>query len=168
MKTRLLIIFFVAAIFGDTLTIERVKDGDTYLLSTGQTVRLIGIDTPEKHNSKKLEKDIDRYSIKAESMVLMGKLSTEYARKLVQGQKVCLKYGRKKIDYYDRLLAYVFIVGDSISINERLILEGYAKTFEKYPFPEMPEYLKAEQQAQKELKGLWKLYPQFMKAFTTD
>ena len=40
--------------------VKRVVDGDTLLLTNGERVRLIGVDTPEVHKSKKLNRDAER------------------------------------------------------------------------------------------------------------
>jgi micrococcal nuclease len=45
------------ATHGDFEVVERVVDGDTLLLQTGERVRLIGVDTPEnKHPKKSVER----------------------------------------------------------------------------------------------------------------
>ena len=44
----------------EALAVVRVVDGDTVELGDGQTVRLIGIDAPESHESDKLKKDAER------------------------------------------------------------------------------------------------------------
>ena len=41
------------ATHGDFEVVERVVDGDTLLLASGERVRLIGIDTPETKHPKK-------------------------------------------------------------------------------------------------------------------
>lgn len=42
------------------ILVKRVVDGDTLVLENGERVRLIGIDTPEMHESNKLYRDAQR------------------------------------------------------------------------------------------------------------
>ena len=43
-----------------TAWVKRVVDGDTLLLTNGERVRLVGVDNPEVHESKKLYRDAKR------------------------------------------------------------------------------------------------------------
>ena len=43
-----------------TAWVKRVVDGDRVLLMNGERVRLIGVDTPEVHESRKLYRDAER------------------------------------------------------------------------------------------------------------
>ena len=51
---------FTFSFASDFLIVKRVIDGDTLLLGNGERVRLIGIDTPEVHESGKLYRDAER------------------------------------------------------------------------------------------------------------
>ena len=54
------LLFLAPLMAADPLTVKRVVDGDTLVLSNGEKVRLIGVDTPEYHSSNKLRKDAER------------------------------------------------------------------------------------------------------------
>lgn len=170
MSKLFLILFIVSTVIYsyDTLTVIKVKDGDTYLLSNNKTVRLIGIDTPEKFNSIKLTKDIKKYNININTIKSMGELSSIYAQKHIEGQKVVLYYGKDTIDYYGRTLAYIRIIGDSISFNARMIKDGYAKTFKRYSFNQKKSFIEYQLKAEKENKGLWRTHKKYMKLFCID
>ncbi len=56
---RLSVPFGTAYDYNDIL-VKRAVDGDTLVLGSGERVRLIGIDTPEIHDSKKLYRDSQR------------------------------------------------------------------------------------------------------------
>jgi endonuclease YncB( thermonuclease family) len=56
----------------NTYTVERVIDGDTLVLDNGQTIRLIGVDTPETNHP---EIPLQRF----------GKEATEFTRRMVEG-----------------------------------------------------------------------------------
>jgi len=57
------------------LTCTRVVDGDTIILSNGERVRLIGVDTPETKHPKK---PVEYY----------GKEATAFTKKMVGGKVV--------------------------------------------------------------------------------
>ena len=89
------------------LTVARVVDGDTVEMSDGTTVRLIGIDTPERG-----ECGFDEATFALASMVL--------------DQPVTLLGGtRDDVDRYGRLLRYVDLV-DATDAGETMIAEGFA------------------------------------------
>jgi endonuclease YncB( thermonuclease family) len=88
------------------LTVTRVVDGDTVDVSTGETVRLIGIDTPESGACGYRE-------------------ATDRLVALVGGQPVMLEPGaRDDIDKYGRLLRYVLV--DGVESGGVLVAEGLA------------------------------------------
>lgn len=89
--------------------VVKVYDGDTFQLSTGEKVRLIGIDCPELHESEKLNADAQRSGKDKKVIQAMGASSKEYTERWVLGQKVRLVFDRQKKDKYGRLLAYVYL-----------------------------------------------------------
>lgn len=86
--------------------VKRIIDGDTVELDSGEKVRYLGIDTPEKNERGYSE-------------------ATELNRRLVEGQQVHLEYDVQCKDRYGRLLA--FVCADGTMVNEELIREGHAK-----------------------------------------
>ncbi|HEC87933.1 MAG TPA: nuclease [Thermoplasmata archaeon] len=127
----------------DWVVVSRVIDGDTFETSSGETVRLIGVDAPEtKHPTKTVE--------------YYGKEASEFTKKYLQGKTVQLKYDWQERDKYGRLLAYVFLE-DGTFFNALLIKEGYAHAYLKYPFDEacMTYFKKLENDAREAKKGLW-------------
>lgn len=88
------------------LTVARVVDGDTIDLSDGTTVRLIGIDAPERGVCGHGE-------------------ATSRLRQLVEGKAVTLVPGaRQDRDRYGRLLRYVEV--DGLDVDLTMIREGHA------------------------------------------
>lgn len=74
-----------------TLICTRVVDGNTIILSNGETVRLLGVDTPEtKHPRKPVE--------------YYGKEASAFTKKMVEGRPVRLTYDWQDRDKYGRLL----------------------------------------------------------------
>jgi micrococcal nuclease len=103
--------------------VEGVVDGDTIdvLIDLGfdilfaSRVRLAGIDTPESRTKDLKEK-------------ALGLESKEYLKKALKDAKsVVIK--TEKMDSsekYGRILGWVYINGDTVSLNDMLINDGYA------------------------------------------
>jgi micrococcal nuclease len=103
--------------------VENVVDGDTIdvLIDLGfdilfqSRVRLAGIDTPESRTSDKAEK-------------VLGLESKEYLKKhLKDAKSVIIK--TEKMDSsekYGRILGWVYVNGDTESLNDKMINDGYA------------------------------------------
>lgn len=97
----------------ETVSVIRVVDGDTIKINNSgkeDTVRLLGINTPEKG---------ERYYKEAK----------DFLNLTLTGKEITLEKGRGDRDRYDRLLRYVFLNGENV--NEKIIREGYAN----YYFP---------------------------------
>lgn len=93
--------------------VKRAIDGDTIKLTTGETVRYIGVDTPESvHPTKKVQ--------------CFGKEAAAYNKELVVGRKVRLQKDVSNTDRYGRLLRYVYL-SDGTFVNLKLVQEGYAQ-----------------------------------------
>ncbi|MCB9772029.1 MAG: thermonuclease family protein [Candidatus Omnitrophica bacterium] len=89
--------------------VARVYDGDTIQLTNGDKVRLIGIDTPELHDSDKLFADANRTGQDIVKIKAMGQRAYQFTNRWVAGQKVRLEFDVEKRDKYGRILAYVYL-----------------------------------------------------------
>jgi endonuclease YncB( thermonuclease family) len=58
--------------------VKRAVDGDTLQLENGERVRLIGIDTPEMHESNKLNRDAGRSGQDVTTIQKLGRRSYEF------------------------------------------------------------------------------------------
>ncbi len=70
-----------------TTTVIRVVDGDTLKIrywGKEESIRLIGIDTPESRVNKKAKRDAKRTGQDIETIIAMGKRATEYVESLVK------------------------------------------------------------------------------------
>jgi endonuclease YncB( thermonuclease family) len=122
--------------------IKKIYDGDTILLSNGQKVRFLGINTPEVEG---------RYK----SAQAGGEAAKQWLKNRLHGQQVRLDHDVEKQDKYGRLLAHIF-TKDGQHINLELIEQGLA-TVSIFP-PNMKytrDLIKAEQHAEQEQVGLW-------------
>ncbi|MFN7584230.1 MAG: thermonuclease family protein [bacterium] len=103
--------------------ITGVVDGDTidvdidlgFNVSFSQRVRLAGIDTPESRTSDKFEKTL-------------GLESKEYLKsKLKDAKLVVIKTEKPdSSEKYGRILGWLYVDGDTVSVNDHMIEDGYA------------------------------------------
>ena len=154
-KVLILIFFLVTNIISQN-TIIKVYDGDTFQIDTGEKVRLLGIDTPEKWNSSKLDKDSERSGKDKEVIKALGQLASDYAEKLLLNQKVTLigDSTNSDTDRYSRLLRYAYLE-DGTLFNLKIIQDGYAYAYTKYPVIYMQEFIEAQREARENSRGLW-------------
>lgn len=120
--------------------VQHVVDGDTFVLESGETVRLLGVDTPESVHP---EIPVQRFS----------KEATAFLRRLVEGFEVRLEIGDPARDTYGRLLAYVTV--DGTRVNEEIIRRGYGYAMTGFPHPRMDAFIEAERAARRHQAGLW-------------
>ena len=141
--------------YADVL-VKRAVDGDTLLLETGERVRLIGIDTPEMHESNKLYRDAQRTKQDITTIQKLGRRSYEFTKNLVEGKRVSMEFDVEKYDKYKRLLAYVYLK-DGTFVNAEIVKQGYASLM---TFPPNVKYvdlfLKLYREARDNRRGLWK------------
>lgn len=129
-------------------TVTRIIDGDTvevYLNGEElETVRLIGIDTPEtQHPSKPVQ--------------CFGEKASQKAQEELGGKRITLEYdstqGRRGT--YGRLLAYIHLP-DGTNFNKQMIEEGYAYEYTyNTPYKYQDAFKEAERSARLNNRGLW-------------
>ena len=129
-----------------SVTVDRVIDGDTFtyysVWGERDTVRLIGVDTPESVNADKSKN------------CPYGKTASTYTTKILEGKKVFLEYDEDETDKYGRKLCYVYL-GD-VCINYDLVVKGYAVAKEYPPNTKYADTFKSAQiEAEKNKSGLW-------------
>ena len=156
------------------VTVLRVIDGDTVALSDGRRVRLIGVDTPETRNEKKLRRQARALGWPAEALKRQGQHATDYLRGLVQGRPARLEFDDANAraghrDRYGRVLAYLYIdppagraAGKTVDshrpgpVNVWLIEDGYGTATPRYSFSLKSAFLEAERQAKDAGRGIWR------------
>lgn len=135
--------------------VKRVFDGDTFQLSTGEKVRMLGIDTPELHESGKLLRDVQRSGKDPAKIKAMGRRAREYVVPFLEGKKVRLEYDIQQRDKYGRLLAYVYLEDGSL-LNRLIIENGFATPLTIPPnVKHADEFKMLYKAARKNKLGLW-------------
>lgn len=132
--------------------IERVTDGDTVrvrMSSGSESVRLIGIDTPET---------VDRNR----PVGCYGKEASDFTKKtLPQGTGVKLVLDAEPRDRYGRLLAYVYRSSDDLFVNAELAKQGYAQQLTIPPnVAHESEFRSWVEEARNDKRGLWGKCPE--------
>jgi micrococcal nuclease len=106
--------------------VHKVVDGDTidvdidlgFSVSFFSRVRLAGIDTPESRTTDAKEKAL--------GLEVKEKLKKE----LAAAKDVVIKTEKPdSSEKYGRILGWVFLDGSDVSLNQKLINEGYAWTY---------------------------------------
>lgn len=142
-------------------TASRVIDGDTFELSDGTRIRLLGVDTPEVVDPRK---DVQWF----------GKEASRKLKEWIEGETVCLRQDPDKtqnIDKYGRLLRYAWKgISENQALNQEtphgffvnaeLIKQGYGFAYTKYPFQYMEDFRRYEREARENNRGLWDLLAQ--------
>jgi micrococcal nuclease len=103
--------------------VSKIVDGDTidvdidlgFDISFSSRVRLAGIDTPESRTLDKMEK-------------ALGLESKAYLKSQIDSAKTIVIKTEKmnSSEKYGRILGWVFLDGSDLSINEKMIQDGYA------------------------------------------
>jgi micrococcal nuclease len=136
--------------------VSKVVDGDTLRLSNSERVRLIGIDTPEMHESEKLLRDSRKSGRDAKTIQALGRRSYAFTKSLVEGKTVRLEFDVEKRDKYNRLLAYAYLP-DGTFVNAEIVKQGYASLMTYPPNVKYADVLQIlYQQAREQRLGLWK------------
>ncbi|MDP2638396.1 MAG: thermonuclease family protein [Candidatus Levybacteria bacterium] len=127
--------------------VTKVIDGDTIKALVNdkeETVRLIGVDTPEVVDPRK-------------PVQCFGKEASNKAKEILENKTIRLEsdstQGDK--DKYGRLLRYVFLE-DGANFNKLMIREGFAYEYTyNIPYNYQSEFKNAEKEARETKKGLW-------------
>jgi endonuclease YncB( thermonuclease family) len=137
-----------AEISNELFDVVGVTDGDTIKVSLNgkiETIRLIGIDTPETVDPEK-------------PVQCFGKESSDKAKELLIDKKVKLESDsvQGERDSYGRLLRYVFLE-DGTFFNKKMIEDGFAReyNFQGNSGKYQTEFKEAEISAKNAKRGFW-------------
>ncbi|MBI5872089.1 thermonuclease family protein [archaeon] len=127
--------YFILSDKEKTYLVAKIIDGDTIDLKSGENVRLLGINAPEKN---------EFYYQEAKNRLI----------ELVEGKLVKLESDFEDKDTYGRLLRYIFL--DKTFVNFQMVKEGYATVYIIQPNEKYRVKLEeAEDEAKEKLLGIW-------------
>ena len=164
--------------------VKRIVDGDTIVLEEQGAVRLIGVDTPEYHDSEKLLRVSRQTGISLAAIKKLGEDAKEFTEKIANGKNVRVQFDINNnkinhIDKYNRLLAYVFVFdvdenipnlvwinfGDkgeerkAVFLNASIIKAGYGEAYRYFQYQNKRYFIGLEKEAREALRGLWLTWP---------
>lgn len=130
---------------GLDVVVEKVVDGDTIVVSGGERVRLIGVDTPETKDPRR-------------PVGCFGKEASDFTASLLPaGTPVRLVGDAEQRDRYQRLLAYAYRLSDGLFVNAELLRRGFALVLTIPPnIAHNEEFLALSREARNADRGLWR------------
>lgn len=123
-----------------------VTDGDTIRIDydgVSTPLRIIGIDTPETVDSRKV-------------VQCFGEEASNYLKNKLTNKEVSIEADptQSDRDKYDRLLRYVYLDGEDVGLS--IIKNGYGHEYTyNIPYQKQSEYKAAEKSAESQNLGLW-------------
>lgn len=118
------------------LVVARIVDGDTVQLETGETVRLVGINTPERNQPFYDE-------------------AKAFTSELLLDKPVRVETDVEPRDRYGRILGYLFLPDDTFA-NLEIVRNGYAQAWNIEPNSRYREtFAQAEAEARAAQRGMW-------------
>jgi micrococcal nuclease len=126
-----------------TISVRSVPDGDTLFLTSGEKLRIKGIDCPEMGH--------DGYPSQ-----YYAKEARSYLWRLVRGRQLRVETAEMGADRFGRIVTHVYL-SDGRSISHVLVENGYAFCFPhgKHLGKEHEILLTAQQRAMNGLRGMW-------------
>lgn len=126
--------------------VSAIRDGDTIAVDMNgrdETIRLIGVDTPETHDPRK-------------PVQCFGRAATAHTKQLIGTNRVRLEADPQNTnrDRYNRLLRYVYLPDGNL-VNAQIIKDGYGFAYTYFPFEKADEFRMYEQRARAGGHGLW-------------
>ena len=129
-----------------SVLVRAVIDGDTIDVSSFGRVRLLGIDAPEISHG-------------LDTSAPFGREAHQRLTSLVLHRWVRLEQEGAALDVYNRHLAYV-LTEDGLCVNAALVRDGLARVSARQPLTRLPEFQRAEAEAQAFRRGMWGGAPQ--------
>lgn len=139
--------FFICAFVqfsagAETVRVAHVLDGDSFRLSDGREIRLIGVNAPEYGKDGNPDQPLAREA-------------RELLNRLIAGRDIELDYDEEKQDRYHRTLAHASLA-DKRSVEEILLHDGLAFMIAQSPnLGRHAHYAKAEALARQAKRGVW-------------
>ena len=125
------------------VTVERVTDGDTLVLTDARRVRLIGLNTLELNSRGKRERQ-------------WAERAAQALQAALKGQSITLVAGRDKRDRHGRTLAHVLIDnGDNVAVS--LVENGFGLAVAVGRNTQCADHMmRVERDARLQRRGIWR------------
>jgi len=126
--------------------VAKFDDGDTIVVDmngTDETVRFIGVDTPETHDPRKV-------------VQCFGQAAAAFTKQLIGNSLIRLEADplNTNRDRYGRLLRYIYLP-DGTLVNAEIIKQGYGFAYLSFPVTKADEFRAYEKKAREANRGLW-------------
>jgi len=128
-------------------SVTKFDDGDTIAVNMNgkvETVRFIGVDTPETHDPRK-------------AVQCFGLAAAAFTKNLIGNNQVRLEADplNTNRDRYNRLLRFIYLP-DGTLVNAEIIKQGYGFAVTGFPSSKIDEFRQYEKSARENNLGLWK------------
>lgn len=158
----LVLLFLVAPSYsqpGPAVRIAKIVDGDTVQLAFPwgkESVRLIGIDTPESRENQRAYRQVNEYGVSLKTILSLGKDATRHLENLApRGTFVSVEYDQVKRDRYGRQLAYLFL-SNGVMLNKQMIDDGLAAPLSIKPNTRYAAaFYEGAEIARQDRRGIW-------------
>jgi micrococcal nuclease len=135
--------------------VVKVVDGDTIVVDmngTEETVRFIGVDTPETHKPNT-------------PVQCFGPDASDFTHRILDGKTVRLEADptNDNRDRYGRLLRYVYAENGTL-LEQAIIEQGFGFAYTSFPFQKKEAFIQAQTDARAQAKGLWAACKPFQQA----
>jgi micrococcal nuclease len=139
--------------------VKALEDGDTLVVMDNDQelrVQLLGIDAPEDMANPKLERDLQRTGLEAESLLKLGRQSTVHLQQLVGESEVKLQGDLNARDRYGRV-PMIVLNKEGKSLNDAMLEDGYAMVAGRTSAAasDVQRWQQMEQSAVSAKRGFW-------------
>ncbi|MBS1493763.1 MAG: thermonuclease family protein [Bacteroidetes bacterium] len=145
--------------------VKKILSGDRFLTDNGLEVKLIGINTPPKDDSLKIDELSQSTGINSDTIKLLGALCAEFTENYLKNEKVFLvkDINNEDTDSTGKISRYVFL-DDGTMFNKTILLYGYAfvNPDERNSFREWKDFSSIMLYIRSYFLGLW-INPNFRK-----
>ncbi len=128
-------------------TVVEIVDGDTLVARFGsrtETIRLIGIDTPETVHP---DRPVECFGPEASAFL---------AEVIPPGTEIRVRRDVVARDHFDRLLGYVYRARDDLFVNGEVVAQGFGRPLSIEPNDTYAiEFVRVAHEAQQANRGVW-------------
>jgi len=144
-----------------------IEDADTLLVEIAGTpyrIQLPGIDAPESSMNPKLQRDMQRTGMHADTLLPLGRSALNRVQELLpEFRPYRLLFDPRKKDRYGRTPGDL-LDADGAPLSERLVREGFAIPAGPAA-SDRPALREAAASARRDARGLWHSHPEATRAW---